>query len=57
MDEMIKYVQDSTTLRVNLIFNPLIKILFAVHLKHSSFLPSADVKPMLSDLIYTKCTD
>jgi hypothetical protein len=28
----------------------LIKILFVVHLKHSSFCPSADVKPMSNDI-------
>jgi hypothetical protein len=35
-----------TTCWVYQIFMVLIKILFAVGLKHSSFLPSADVKPM-----------
>ncbi len=28
------------------------KILFAVHLKHSSFEPSADFKPMSNDLVH-----
>jgi hypothetical protein len=30
----------------------LLKILFVVHLKDSSFLPSADVKPMSNDLAH-----
>jgi hypothetical protein len=28
------------------------KILFAVHLKHSSFCPSAGVKPVVNDLVH-----
>ncbi len=32
--------------------NSLKKILFAVHLKHSSIWPSADAKPMLNDLVH-----
>ncbi len=31
-------------------FIVLMKILFGVHLKHSSFWPSADAKPMQEDL-------
>ncbi len=38
------------TLWVDLIFTVLIKILFVVHLKHFSFCPSADVKPMSNDI-------
>jgi len=34
-----------------LYFHSTYKILFAVHLKHSSFVPSADVKPMPNDLV------
>jgi hypothetical protein len=30
----------------------LYKTLFSVHSKHSSFLPSADVKPMSNDLVH-----
>jgi hypothetical protein len=30
----------------------LVKILFDVHLKHSSFLPSADIKPISNDLVH-----
>ena len=33
-------------------FHATYKILFAVHLKHSSFQPSADDKPMLNDLAH-----
>ncbi len=42
----IKYRHDSTTKPICQIFTELIKKLFAIHLKHSSFWPSADVKPM-----------
>jgi hypothetical protein len=33
-------------------FHGVYKILFAVHLKHSSFWPSADVKPIYNDLLH-----
>jgi hypothetical protein len=32
----------------------IIKILFMFYLKHPSFLPSADVKPILSDLVLSQ---
>jgi hypothetical protein len=32
------------------------KILFALHIKHSSFWPSADVKPVSNSLVHA-CTD
>ncbi len=32
-------------------FHTAYKNIFAVHLKHSSFWPSADVKPMSNDLV------
>jgi hypothetical protein len=44
----IKYWHDFMTK----IFIILIKLLFAVNLKHSSFLPSADVKPLSNDLVH-----
>jgi hypothetical protein len=34
------------------IFKVLFKIVFAVHLKHSSFWLSADVEPMSNDLVH-----
>ena len=43
-----------TTWCVYNIFIVLIKILFAVHLKHSRFWPSADVKPMSNELANAK---
>jgi hypothetical protein len=30
------------------------KILLGVHLKHSSFLPSASVKPMLNEAVHAR---
>ncbi len=44
-----KYRHDFTGL---LDFHSSNKVLFAVHSKHSSFWPSADVKPMSKDLVY-----
>jgi hypothetical protein len=42
----IKYRHDFITQSVYYIFRVLFEILFAIHLKHSSFWPSADGKPM-----------
>ncbi len=42
----IKYRHYFTTYNIYQIFIQLIKILFAVRLKHCSFGPSADVEPM-----------
>ncbi len=41
----IGYLHDFTTVLVYLIFKVSIKILFVVHLKHSSFWPSVDLNP------------
>jgi hypothetical protein len=35
---------------VNNIFVSTMNIIFTIHLKHSTFCPSADVKPMSNDL-------
>jgi hypothetical protein len=42
-----------TALWVSKIFIVLVGISFAVHLKHSSFWPSADVTPMYLDVVHT----
>jgi hypothetical protein len=35
----------------------LIKMIFAAHLRHSNFGPSADVKPMQDDLVLRALTE
>jgi len=45
----IKYRHDFTTQWANLVFKALTEILSALHLKYSSFCPSADVKRMSND--------
>jgi hypothetical protein len=48
-----KYWHDFTTLQFYSIFILFIKILFAIHLKHFSFWPTATVKLMSNDIVHT----
>ena len=48
----IQYQRDFTAQWVFSLFTILLKILFNVHVKHSGFMPSADVKPMSNNLVH-----